>query len=126
MHSGEENGLDGGNRRQEHDNDGQDDDDEDDDQGDEDEDFDDDSQMDDDYGDDDEGSDLFYDDEIDDEDNQIEILIGRGANNQDRLSNAEYGQRINGYQRRDDLMSMNNMSVDMFNMQHHANGGRGG
>lgn len=68
---------------------------------------------------------MFYDDEIDDEDNQIEIFIGRGANNQDRLSNAEYGQRVNGLQRRDDLLSMNNMSIDMFNMQHPGNG-RGG
>ncbi|CDW84627.1 ubiquitin hect domain family protein [Stylonychia lemnae] len=82
-----------------------------------------------DYGSDDDGeepSDEYYDEELDeDEDDQqeIEIFVDRDANNQDRLSNIEIGggHRVQMH-RRDDILSMNNFSVDMFGMNPHHRG----
>jgi len=86
-----------------------------------------------DLGSDDEGSeegsdeDDYYDEEIDDDDedeDQEEIFVGRNPEI-DRLSNLDVrgilagaagpGGRLGNF-RRDDLISMNNMSVDMINL----------
>lgn len=70
-------------------------------------------------------SDDYYDEEEeldeDDDAQEIEIQIGRDPNNFERLSNMEgAAQQRGGQQRRDEVLSMNNMSVDMFNVNQMA------
>ncbi len=57
----------------------------------------------------------YYDEEIDEDDSEIEIEVqlGRGPG-MERLSHIDYAPGHN--RRRDDAMSLNNLSVDMFNI----------
>ena len=70
------------------------------------------------------GSDDYYDEEIEDDEDEeeIEIFIGRDPGNLDRLSLQDLRNRagFGNMQRRDDVMSMNNMSVDLFNLPHNS------
>ena len=74
-----------------------------------------------DYDEEEEFSDEYYDEEVDEDDSEIEIEVqlGRGPG-LERLSNLEYAGNRLGV-RRDDALSLNNMSVDMFNIQHLGN-----
>lgn len=59
----------------------------------------------------------YYDEEIDDDDSEVEIEVqlGRGPA-MERLSHLDYAAAAGGPRRRDDALSLNNLSVDMFNL----------